>query len=164
MKSKLVIVILIISIVALSGCIQSDVGKINDLSSKINQNLKNGDNYYNKAANDINIYSLDSAATNCDNALSEFKQAKSSADQGLQYAENTNDSVFINYMKYSIAEIELRINATQELKEAVPLLELKNNTTGNLHVNLANQLMEQSLEYKNKKDNLVKNNPAKFKS
>ena len=164
MKSKLVIVILIISIVALSGCIQSDVGKINDLSSKINQNLKNGDNYYNKAANDINIYSLDSAATNCDNALSEFKQAKSSADQGLQYAENTNDSVFINYMKYSIAEIELRINATQELKEAVPLLELKNNTTGNLHVTLANQLMEQSLEYKNKKDNLVKNNPAKFKS
>ena len=164
MKSKLVIVILIISIVALSGCIQSDVGKINDLSSKINQNLKNGDNYYNKAANDINIYSLDSAATNCDNALSEFKQAKSSADQGLQYAENTNDSVFINYMKYSIAEIELRINATQELKEAVPLLELKNNTTGNLHVNLANQLMEQSLEYKSKKDNLVKNNPGKFKS
>lgn len=150
-------------VVSLSGCTQSDVGKINDLSTKINISLKNGDNYYNKAATDINSFSLNSAATNCDNALSQFRQAKSWAEQGLQYAENSKDSVFINYMKYSIAEIDLRINATQELKYAIPLLKIKNNSTGNSHVTLANELMDKSVEYKYKKDDLVKNNPSKFK-
>ena len=163
MKSKFSILLLIMFIVALSGCIQSDIGKINDISSKINNNLKNGDNFYNKAAEDINNFSLDSAATNCDKALSEFKSAKSLAEEGLQHAENSKDSVFIDYMKYSVAEIDLRLNATQELKEAVPLLQIKNNSTGNTHVTLANQFMDESLEYKYKKERLVKDNPSKFK-
>jgi len=163
MKDKFAILLLLLFIVALSGCIQSDVGKINDLSSKINTNLKNGDNYYNTAANNINDFSLDSAATNCDKAVSEFRGAKTSAEEGLQYAQNSNDQVFIDYMKYSISEIDLRLNASLQLKEAVPLLQVKNNSTGNSYVTLANQFMEESMVYTAKKERLVKNNPSKFK-
>ncbi len=163
MRNKFIVLLLVMLIVVFSGCIQSDIGKINDLSSKINANLKNGDNYYNNAAEGINEFSLDSASTNCDKALSEFKLAKSSADEGLKYAQNSNDAVFINYMKYSVEEIDLRITATQELKEAIPLLKVKNNSTGNAHITLANQYMDKSLQYKYKKDVLVKNNPSKFK-
>ncbi len=163
MKDKFVILLVIMLFVALSGCIQSDTGKINDLSSKINTNLKNGDNYYNNAAEDINSFSLDSASTNCDKAISEFRLAKSSAEEGLQYAQNSKDQVFIDYMRYSVAEIGLRLNASLQLKEAVPLLQIKDNNTGNYHVTLANQLMEESFVYTSKKERLVENNPSKFK-
>lgn len=163
MKNKILPLILIILIVALSGCIQSDIGKINEISSTINEHLKNGDNYYNNAAEDINAFYLDSALTNCNNAASEFNSAKSSAEEGLTFAQNSKDTVFIEYMKYTVTEIEARLNATLELKKAIPYLQQKNNTTGNNHVTLANSYMDRSMEYKAKKDNLVSQNPSKFK-
>lgn len=163
MKNKFVPLILIIFIVAISGCIQSDIGKINGLSSTINEHLKNGDNYYNTAAEDINKFSLESALTNCDNAVSEFKLAKSSAEEGVKYAQNSKDAVFIEYMGYAVAEVEARLNATLELQQAIPYLQQKNNTTANPHITLANSYMDRSMEYKTKKDNLVNQNPSKFK-
>ncbi len=163
MKNKILPLILIILIVALSGCIQSDIGKINGLSSTINEHLKNGDNYYNTAAEDINKFSLESALTNCDNAVSEFNLAKNSAQEGLKYAQDSKDTVFIEYMGYVVSEIDSKLNATLELKQAIPYLQQKNNSTGNPHITAANQFMDQSMEYKTKKDNLVNENPAKFK-
>lgn len=163
MKNKILPLILIILIVALSGCIQSDIGKINGLSSTINEHLKNGDNYYNTAAEDINKFSLESALTNCDNAVSEFNLAKNSAQEGLKYAQDSKDTVFIEYMGYVVSEIDSKLNATLELKQAIPYLQQKNNSTGNPHITAANQFMDQSMEYKTKKDNLVNKNPAKFK-
>ncbi len=163
MKTKILPFVLIILIVGLSGCIQSDIGKINGFSSTINDHLKKGDNYYNSAAQDINKFSFDSALTNCNNAVSEFSSAKSSAEEGFKYAQNTKDTVFIQYMEYNLAEIDNRLNATSELKEAIPYLQQKNNSTGNPHITSANQFMDKSMEYKTKKDNLVKQNPSKFK-
>ncbi|MGF7119598.1 hypothetical protein [Methanobacterium oryzae] len=163
MKNKILPLILIIFIVALSGCIQSDVGKINGLSSTINEHLKNGDNYYNTAAEDINSFSLERALTNCNSAASEFKLAKSSAEEGLKYAQNSKNTVFIEYMGYAVTEIEARLNATLQLQQAIPYLQQKNNTTANNHITLANSYMDRSMEYKAKKDNLVSQNPSKFK-
>jgi hypothetical protein len=66
-------------------------------------------------------------------------------------------------MGYVVSEIDSKLNATLELKQAIPYLQQKNNSTGNPHITAANQFMDQSMEYKTKKDNLVNENPAKFK-
>ena len=166
MKDKilpLLLVISVVSTVAISGCIQSDAGSINGLSSTISNHLKNGDNYYNVAVQDSNKYSLDDASSNADSALSEFNSAKSSAQQALSDAKNSKDSVLIAYMQNTVGEIDSRVNATLELQKAISYFQQKDSVNGNSHVALANQFMDQSTQYKLNNDNIVKQNPSKFK-
>lgn len=154
---------MLITVLSFSGCIQSDTAKINGLSPKINDHLKNGDNYYNKAVSDLNKYSIVSASTNCNNALSEFNSAKSLAQEGLGYAQNSKDDALTQYMQLTISEINARLNATSELQQAVKYLQKNDTTNSNLHVVMANQYMDASMGYKSKKDQIVQANPSKFK-
>jgi hypothetical protein len=163
MKNKIIPLIVLMLVVALSGCIQSDANRINELSPAINNHLKNGDNYFNKAASDLNKYSFNGTASNCNSALSEFNSAKIYAVQGLNYAQNSKDSVLIEYMQLTVSEIDARINATLELQQAINYLQKNDNINGNPHVTQANTYMDVSKEYKTKKDNLVNQNPSKFK-
>lgn len=166
MKSKILPVFLVMFMVftvAISGCIQSDVSGINGLSSAINASLEKGDDFYNKAVLDSNIHSLDNASSNANSALSEFNSAKNSAQQALNYAQNSKDSIFIEYVQYTVVEIDYRVNATLELQQAISYFKQKDSENGNTHVKLANQHMDKAIEYKAKKNNIVKQNPSKFK-
>ena len=163
MKNKIIPLIVLMFVVSLSGCIESDATQISGLSSTINDHLKNGDNYFNNAASNLNKYSFNSTASNCNNALSEFNSAKTSAAQGLNYAQNSKDDIYIQYMQLTVAEIDSRVNATTELQQAINYLQMKNSVNGNSHVALANQYMDASMGYKTKRDNIVKQNPSKFK-
>lgn len=151
------------AIVAISGCIQSDASSINGLSSTINNHLKNGDSYYNTAVTNVNKYSLDNASSNADSALSEFNSAKTSAQKALSYAQNSKDSVFTEYMQNFMGEIDAKINATSQLQQAVTYFKQKDSTNGNSHVTLANSYMDRSIQYETANNNLVKQNPSKFK-
>ncbi|MEL7669306.1 hypothetical protein [Methanobacterium sp.] len=166
MKNKilpLLLVIFMMAIVAISGCIQSDASSINGLSSTINNHLKNGDSYYNTAVTNVNKYSLDNASSNADSALSEFNSAKTSAQKALSYAQNSKDSVFTEYMQNFMGEIDAKINATSQLQQAVTYFKQKDSTNGNSHVTLANSYMDRSIQYETANNNLVKQNPSKFK-
>ncbi|MGB9980576.1 hypothetical protein [Methanobacterium sp.] len=166
MKNKILPLILVISMmlmVAISGCIQSDVSSINGLSSTINNHLKNGDSYYNTAVTNANKYSTDTASSNADSALSEFNSAKSSAQKALSYAQSSKDGVFIEYMQNIMGEIDSRINATSELQQAISYFKQKDSTNGNSHVTLANNYMDRSTQYETNNNNVVKQNPSKFK-
>ncbi len=166
MKNKILplfLVMIILSVVAISGCTQYGASDINGISSTINDHLKKGDNYYNKAALDSNSYDLDNASLNVNNALTEFNSAKSSAQQALNYAQNSKDSVYIEYMQNTVVEIDARVNATLELQQAINYFQQKNSTMGNNHVSLANQYMDRSIQYKTKNDDLIQQNPSKFK-
>lgn len=164
MKNKIILLVLLMFITAFSGCIQSDAANIDSTASSVNSHLKNGDSYYNKAATDLNKYSIETATTNCNKALSEFNSAKSAAQSGLNYAQSSKDNVFIEYMQLTVSEIDARINATLEMQQAINYLQKKDNTNGNPHVVLANQYMDASVAFKVKKDNIIKQNPSKFKS
>ncbi len=163
MKNKIIPLVVLMLIIAFSGCIQSDAPNINGLSSNINSNLKDGDTFFNKAVSDLNKYSYTSSSSNCNNALSKFNSAKASAQQGLTYAQNSKDNVFIEYMGLTISEIDARVNATLELQQAITYLQKNDTINGNPHVTKSNQFMDVSMQYKTKKDDLVKQNPSKFK-
>ena len=166
MKNKILPLILVISltaVVAISGCIQSDASGINGLSSTINNHLKNGDSYYNTAVTNSNKYSLDTASSNADSALSEFNSAKTSAQKALSYAQNSKDGVFTEYTQNLMVEIEARINATSQLQQAITYFKQKDSINGNSHVTLANSYMDRSIQYETENSNLVKQNPSKFK-
>ncbi len=163
MRNLIIPLIVLIIVIAFSGCIQSDTANINGLSSNINDNLKNGDNNFNNAAKDLNSYSYDKAVTDCNNALSNFNSAKALAQQGLNYAQDSKDNILIQYMQLTQSEIDARVNATLELQQAINYLQRNDTRTGNQHVTAANNYMSASMNYKNQKEDLVKQNPSKFK-
>ncbi len=163
MKKTVIILMVLMSVVSFSGCLQSETKNLNALTSSINDNIKNGDTDFNNAATDLNGYSYSSALTNCNNALSKFNAAKASAGQGLTIAQNSKDSVLIEYMQLTISEIDARINATLELQQAINYLQINNTVQGNPHITQSNSFMDASMEYKWKKDDIVKQNPSKFK-
>ncbi|MBM4241146.1 MAG: hypothetical protein FJ150_05745 [Euryarchaeota archaeon] len=163
MKDKFLVLVLITLVVFLSGCFQQDINKINEIAPTINDHIKKGDELFNKSANDTNRYSYENALLNCDQSASEFNLAKSSAQEALAYAKNSNETVYIDYIGYVINEIDAKLNATSELKIAIQLFKENNTDTANTHVDAANEFMRNAMEYKNKRAEIVRQNPSKFK-
>lgn len=163
MKNKILIISLLVLVVGLSGCINSDASKINGLTPSINSHLKTGDTTYNQAVYHANKFQFDEALQDCNNATNEFNTAKSSADQALTYAEDSNDSVFVSYMQYLVNEIDAKVNATSELQLAIPYMQQNDTINANVHRDLANNYMDQAVDYKAKRDAIASQNPSKFK-
>lgn len=163
MDNKIIILVFVTLIIFFSGCIQSDSSKIDGLSTSINSHLQKGDEYYNNAGSDANKFLYDMALKNCDNATNEFNQARSFAAEGYTYAKNSNDSVYLNYMQYVLDEIDAKLNATNELKTAIPYLQDNDTVNANNHVGNANQFMDIAIQFNAKREEIVKQNPSKFK-
>lgn len=163
MKNKILILSIVVLVVFLSGCIGSGASQIDGLAPSINSHLKNGDTSYNQAASDTNKFQYSKALTECDNALSEFNLANSSANEGLKDAKDSNDNIYINYMQSVVSELGAKVNATTELKLAIPYLQKNDTVNANNHLSLANGYMDKSIEFKTNRDNMVLQNPSKFK-
>ncbi len=163
MDNKIILLGLVTVVIFFSGCIQSDASKIDELATSINSHLKNGDVYYNNAGTDTNKFFYDMALKNCDNASSEFNQARSFATQGLTYAKDSNDTVYVNYMQAVLNEIDAKINATNELKSAIPYLMDNDTVNANNHVGNANEFMDKAITYNDQREQIVKQNPTLFK-
>jgi hypothetical protein len=163
MDNKIIILGIVILVVFLSGCIQSDSSKIDALATSINTHLKNGDGDYNTAGIDTNKFLYGDALDACDNASSEYNQARSLASQGLTYAQNSNDTVYTSYMQSVLNEIDAKINATNELKTTIPYLQDNDTVNANIHSSNANGFMNDATSISNQRETLVKQNPTKFK-
>lgn len=161
--NRIIIVAVILLIVFLSGCIQSDISNINDMASSINSHLKKGDDYYNRSALNTNRMVLSQALTDCKSANDEYSMAQTSAQTALTSAKNSNDGVFIEYIQYSVLEIQAKLNATSELNTAIKLLQNNQTSSANDHLESANSYMNSALKYKTNRDDIVKQNPDKFK-
>jgi len=163
MDNKIIILGLVTLIIFLSGCIQSNVSNIDGLSPSINTHLKNGDQYFNNASYDTNKFSYTMALSNCNNATAEYNQARSLASEGLTYANNSNNTVYSTYMQLVLDEIDSKINATNELRIAIPSLENNDTVNANLHIGNANTFMSKATDFYNQRADIVKQNPTKFK-
>jgi len=162
MKNKYLILTLILIILPISGCIQSDTNKINELAPTINNHIKQGDKSFNDAAWNANNFNFDKALQNCENATGEFNLAKSAAQDANDFAKDTEDNVYIEYFGLVINEIDAKLSATSELNMAIQFFATGDNETANTHVSSANQFMERAVEYMNQKEEIVKQNPSKF--
>lgn len=161
--NRIFIVAVILVTVFLSGCIQSDIGTINDMSTSVNNHLKKGDDYYNQSATNTNRMSLNQALTQCKSANDEYALAQSSAQTALNSAKNSNDEIYIDYVQNAVLEIQAKLNATSELNTAITLLQTNQTTSANSHLESANGYMTRALQYKKNRDDIVKQNPTKFK-
>ncbi len=163
MNNKIIILSLVIIVVFLSGCIESDSSQIESLATSINTHLKNGDSDYNSAGIDTNGFLYTAALAQCANASSEYNQARSLASQGLTDAQNSNDTVYADYMQSVLNEIDAKINATNELETAIPYLQDNDSVDANIHTSNANGFMNDATTFSNQRESIVQQNPTKFK-
>lgn len=161
--NRIIIISLILATVFLSGCVQSDISNINDMSLSINNHLKKGDDYYNQSATNANKMILYQALTDINKADDEYSLAQTSAQTALNSAKNANDGIFIDYIQNALLEIQAKLNATSELKTAITLLQNNQTSSANEHLGAANDFMNKALEYKKNRDEIVNQNPSKFK-
>lgn len=163
MRNWIILVAVLTLTVFLSGCIQSDVSNINDMSISINNHLKKGDEYYNQSANDANKMYLNQALSECNNASTEYNSAQTSAQSAYNSAKNSNDGIFMDYIQNALNEIQAKLNATTELKTAINLLQINQTSSANSHLSVANDYMNKALQYQKNREDIVKQNPSKFK-
>lgn len=163
MENKIMIVAVVMLAVFLSGCIQSDITNINEMAISVNNHIKKGDEYYNQSATDVNKMLLQQALSECNNASNEYSQAQTSAQSAYNSAKNANDGVFMEYLQNVLNEIQAKLNATSELKTAINLLQTNETSSGNMHLQEANDYMDKALQYKKNREDIVRLNPAKFK-
>lgn len=163
MQSKMLILTLITLTVFLGGCLQSDVGRMNDMAISINNHLIRGDEYYNLSASHTNQELYSQALAESNNASYEYGLAQSTANEAYNSAKNTQDPIYIDYMQNVLLELEAKLNATTELKNTINFLQNNQTSEANKSMNLANNYMDKALEYQKNRKEIVKQNPSKFK-
>jgi hypothetical protein len=162
--NRIIVVVALLITVFLSGCIQSDINNINDMSLSINNHLKKGDEYYNTSATNANKMVLSQALTDNNNAYNEYTSALTSAQTAYTSAKNSNDGIYMDYIQNAINEIQAKLNATSELKTAITLLQTNETSNANTHLSSANDFMTKAMQFKKNREEIVKQNPSKFKS
>ncbi len=163
MRKVIISLLLIILTVFLSGCLDTQLAQIDHLSEIINVYIESGDDNFNNAATNTNKYRYFEAEKQCNNATTQYNLAKTSVQEALIYSRNIQDEVYISYMEITLQELDAKINATNELRVAIPLFMGNDTESGNKHVDLANQHMQTSLDFKRQKQEIVKQFPTKFK-
>lgn len=163
MRKVIIIFALVLVTVSLSGCLGTQVSQIDQLTDTINDHISTGDNYFNQAATSTNKYQYEAAQSQADNASSQFSDARTSTQEALIYAKNLQDQVYVTYLQITLQELDAKINATNQLKVAIPLFARNDTKTANTHVDNANQFMDASQSYQKQREEIVQQNPAKFK-
>lgn len=163
MRKIIIIFALILVTISLSGCLGTQVSQIDQLTDTINYHISSGNNYFNQAATSTNKYQYRTAQSQADDALSNYNDARTSAQEAFGHAKNLQDQVYINYLQITLQELEAKINATNQLRLAISLFAGNNTKTANNHVDNSNQFMEASLVYQKQKEEIVQQNPSKFK-
>ncbi len=151
------------AVIIVSGCIDSDVGNINAQAININNHVKTGDQYYNQSSSDTNNLLLTKALSESNNASYEYNQSQTAAQGALNTAQNSNNAVFVEYLQNILYEVQAKLNATSELKIAINYLKTNDTSDADNHLQTANDYMNKALQYENTSENIINQNPSKFK-
>lgn len=136
---------------------------MNQAMPDISSSIVAGDSDYNSAVDLLNDKSYNEARNKAISAKNNFNQSMIQLSSIKDnFTSDTND-VHKNYINTVIKELELKINATENLLESIGYYESYKNSTGNDYSSHANELMNEALDFQNVRNNLVRENPNLFK-
>ncbi len=160
---KLIIFIVVLLIISASVVfIDSSMDNINRSMPSISDSIVQGDKDYNDSVellngryfNDANDKAI-SAGDNYNDSLKKLNDIKDKFDKDL-------NEVHKEYIDATINELELKLQAVDELKESIYYLQNYYNYTGSTHGTQANELMYDAVEYQNQRNGIVQENPDLF--
>ncbi|MDR3222307.1 MAG: hypothetical protein LBT66_01035 [Methanobrevibacter sp.] len=155
MKNKIIIISVLVLVIAISGCVNSDMEGINQIIPKLNDNIKNGDLNFNLAVDGLNSYNRETAKIKVRLAIENFNNAKINIGDIQRAYKNLNNTNYIDYIDLISNELESKINASLSLQSAAQ-------TQYNNYIDSANAYMKTGVYYQHRRDSLVRNNPNLF--
>ncbi len=160
------VIIFIIILIVFSGAViylYNSESNMNHFMPDISSSIVAGDSDYNSAVDLLNSKNYSEAKNKAISAKNNFNQSMIKlSDIKYNFTSDTDD-VHKNYINTVLNELQLKINATDYLLEAIDNFKDSKNSTGNDYSNQANNLMKDALEFQNVRNNLVKDNPDLFK-
>ncbi|KZX13524.1 hypothetical protein [Methanobrevibacter filiformis] len=163
MRTKIIIVAILIATLFVSGCIDNGIENLNKEVLNLSQSIENGDNSYNKAVNHVNNRDFDSANVEIGKALENFTDAQNKTLHIIEKYSNIKEQTYKKYFKIINSELNLKYNASNNIQTAISYYSSGHNKTGNKYLKKANEYMDKGVASQNKRKNLVNNNSAKFK-
>ena len=162
--TKVIIFILVLVIFSATVIyLYNSESAINSVMPDISSNIVAGDSDYNDAVNLLNDKNYGEARNKAISARNNFNHSISLIlDIEDNFTDDTND-VHRNYINTVLSELELKLNATEYLLDAIDYYENYQNSTGNEYAQIANDLMNQAIEFQKVRNDLVKDNPDLFK-
>lgn len=162
MNNKIVIVGILIAVVLVSGCINSEIGNLNKIINDLNKDIVNGDANYNKAINSLNSKDYVNAESSIFNASTSYTNAFNKVSESIKDAEGLNNTLYLNYLNIVKEEIQLKLNATNQLQLAVQSYKSGEADSGNTYSDKAIIAMTQAIIKQKERSKIAKNNPDKF--
>ncbi|OED30180.1 hypothetical protein [Methanosphaera sp. WGK6] len=163
MNRKIIFSCLILIILVIIGLfyISNNYKASSDIPS-INSNLQKGNEHYNTIVNSINEQKYSEAKKESDTTLEYYSKAKNNTQKALNKAMKQNNSIQIKYLNYTLDEINMKINATYEIRSGINLINPDNLSISENHFQTSNQLMQNATQYTDKRNQLEKQYPDKF--
>lgn len=162
--SKLIIFILVLLFISAAiFFIDSSMDSINRTMPGVSDSIVNGDKEYNEAVQLVNDKSFDEAKTKAVSAENNYNSSLIKLNGIRNNFSSDINEVQEEYIDTVIKELELKINAVNDLKEAIDCFKVYSNYTGTNYASKANDLMYEATEYQHERNSIVKNNSNLFK-
>jgi hypothetical protein len=162
MKKKIIILLILVTTIAISGCINSPVDNINQIMPELNKDIIDGDTSFNEVVGYVNQRDYDQANKRIRSTVNNFNEAQNKMLELKKYYKDVNDSVIVEYIDLLQEEINLKQNATYNLQSAIQLFISGDKESANSYVSVANSLMDEGMSYQEQKAQIVLNYPEKF--
>ena len=159
------VIIFIVILIVFSGAViyfHGSESSINNSMPDISSSIISGDSDYNAAVDLLNSKNYEEARNRAISAQNNYNKSINLLSNINDFNFDNND-VHRNYINTLFNELELKINATYYLVEAIDFYEYRQNSDGNEYASQANQYMNEALEFQNARNELVKDNPDYFK-
>ena len=164
MNKKIIIIIMVLlATVSISGCINSPMDNINNIIPSLTQSIEDGGSNFNEAVQYSNKRDYVSAEEKIQVASTSFLDAQNKILDIKKYYNDINDTLYLKYIDLIEEELNLKQNASAHMQLAIQAFRNGNKVTANEYVTKANNIMREAKLIQDQRENLVKNNPNKFK-
>ena len=160
------VIIFIFVLVLISAAIvfiDSSIDNMNKLMPEISDGIVNGDNDYNEAVDLVNDKNYKESMNKAISAGNNYNESLSKLYIIRDNFTSDVNSVHQEYIDDAISELELKLLAVDDLKEAINSFKTHYNYAGSNYGFEANDYMDQAILYRDARDALLRDNPDLFK-
>ncbi|RAP51881.1 MAG: hypothetical protein BZ133_02175 [Methanosphaera sp. SHI613] len=162
MNKKAAIMLIILLLLVIAGLIYiTNVYKIDSEIPTINSNLNKGNEQYNQAVLSLNNRQYLDAQKKFNESLKYYSIAGDKTATALQIAENKEDEVLVEYLNATLTEINIKINAVNEINEGINVRD-NSSSSAYTHYTNSNKLLQNITQYSDKRSQLEQQHPEKF--
>jgi signal recognition particle GTPase len=162
MNKKAAIMLIILLLLVIAGLIYiTNVYKIDSEIPTINSNLNKGNEQYNQAVLSLNNRQYLDAQKKFNESLKYYSIAGDKTATALQIAENKEDEILVEYLNATLTEINIKINAVNEINEGINVRDYSSSSAYTHYTN-SNKLLQNITQYSDKRSQLEQQHPEKF--